>query len=175
MKISPDGVLYLLEGENNVLRAYDIRKDTIRTVAGVGPTRHKYEGDGGPATQAPLWQPHGVCVSNDGSLILSDTINHRVRKLIPIRLAQVEYQPPASAKLHRLDLLVLLEEPLKDSKVRFLKVNLLAQFQFLQFVPQVSDSTIFGNALLQLCNLVFASLRMLLLPLDLILFLGLAQ
>jgi hypothetical protein len=85
MKISADGILYLLEGENNVLRAYDIKRNTIRTVAGVGPTRHKYEGDGGPATLEPLWQPHGVCVGSDGSLILSDTLNHRVRKLIPIR------------------------------------------------------------------------------------------
>lgn len=87
MKISPDGVLYFLEGENNVLRAYDIKRNTIRTIAGVGPKRHAYEGDGGLATLAPLWQPHGVCVGPDGSLILSDTINHRVRKLTPIRNA----------------------------------------------------------------------------------------
>src|SRR5262249_40211100 len=85
MKISPEGVLYLLEGENNVLRAYDIKQNSIRTVAGAGPERHKYEGDGGLATQAPLWQPHGVSVASDGSLILSDTLNHRVRKLVPIR------------------------------------------------------------------------------------------
>jgi hypothetical protein len=85
MKISAEGILYLLEGENNVLRAYDIRRNTIRTIAGVGPTRHKYEGDGVLATLAPLWQPHGACISRDGSLILSDTINHRVRKLVPIR------------------------------------------------------------------------------------------
>jgi sugar lactone lactonase YvrE len=88
MKISPDGILYLLEGENNVLRAYDIKRNTIRTVAGVGPSRHQFEGDGVLATLAPLWQPHGVCVASDGSLILSDTINHRVRKLTPIRSGQ---------------------------------------------------------------------------------------
>jgi streptogramin lyase len=86
MKISPDGILYLLEGENNILRAYDIKRNTICTIAGVGPRRHQYEGDGGLATLSPLWQPHGVCVGADGSLILSDTINHRVRKLIPMRI-----------------------------------------------------------------------------------------
>jgi DNA-binding beta-propeller fold protein YncE len=85
MKISRDGILYLLEGENNILRAYDIRKNQLNTVAGVGPKAYEYAGDGGPATQAPLWQPHGVCVAWDGTLILSDTKNHRVRKLIPIR------------------------------------------------------------------------------------------
>ncbi len=83
MTISREGLLYLVEGENNVLRELNLRQNTIRTVAGVGPTQHVYAGDGVPATEAPLWQPHGVCVSRDGSLILSDTINHRVRKLVP--------------------------------------------------------------------------------------------
>ena len=84
MTISPQGLLYLVEGENNVLRELNLRQNTIRTVAGVGPAQHVYAGDGVPATEAPLWQPHGVCVSPDGSLILSDTINHRVRKLVPV-------------------------------------------------------------------------------------------
>lgn len=84
MKISPDGILYLLEGENNILRALDIRQNTIRTVAGVGPQKHRFETDGVLATEAPLWQPHGVCIDPDGALILSDTINHRVRKLVPV-------------------------------------------------------------------------------------------
>ncbi|MBM4077733.1 MAG: hypothetical protein FJ267_19055 [Planctomycetes bacterium] len=85
MKISSAGILYLLEGENNILRAFDLKKKTVRTVAGVGPSHHKFERDGVLATLAPLWQPHGVCIDTDGSLIISDTINHRVRKLVPIR------------------------------------------------------------------------------------------
>ncbi|WP_440594396.1 hypothetical protein [Schlesneria sp.] len=84
MKISPDGMLYLLEGENNIVRAYDINNNTLQTIAGVGPQSHKYEGDGIPARLAPLWQPHGICLVKDGSLVISDTINHRVRRLIPI-------------------------------------------------------------------------------------------
>ncbi len=84
MKISPDGILYLAEGENNVIRAYDIRRQRLYTVAGVGPEKHRFEGDGILATEAPLWQPHGVVKAADGSLIISDTINHRVRKLVPI-------------------------------------------------------------------------------------------
>lgn len=84
MKISPAGILYLAEGENNIVRAYDIEQDELYTVAGVGPQQHQYAGDGPLATAAPLWQPHGVCISADGSLILSDTINHRVRQLVPL-------------------------------------------------------------------------------------------
>jgi len=84
MTMSSSGILYLAEGENNILRAIDTVKGTIRTVAGVGPGDHRYNTDGIPATQAPLWQPHGVCVDKQGALIISDTIHHRVRYLVPI-------------------------------------------------------------------------------------------
>lgn len=83
--ISTDSILYVVEGENNVIRAFDTVRGTIRTVAGAGPMQHAYAGDGVAAIGAPLWQPHGVCLSPDGSLILSDTMNHRVRVLSPER------------------------------------------------------------------------------------------
>jgi hypothetical protein len=44
---------------------------------------HFYAGDGVAAMGAPLWQPHGVCIIAEGSLIGSDTINDRVRVLLP--------------------------------------------------------------------------------------------
>jgi hypothetical protein len=78
------GVLYIPDGENNVIRAIDTVRGSIQTIAGVGPERHLYAGDGVLATDAPLWQPHGVCVGADGSLVISDTMNHRVRLLRPI-------------------------------------------------------------------------------------------
>jgi len=83
--MSPSGMLYVVEGENNDIRAIDTVRGSIRTIAGAGPKRHLYAGDGVPAREAPLWQPHGICVSKDGSLVLSDTINHRVRRLLPVR------------------------------------------------------------------------------------------
>src|SRR5687767_885749 len=52
----------------------------IITVAGNGVTR--YSGDGGPATQAMLYHPTGVAVSNDVSfLFIVDSGNFRVRKV----------------------------------------------------------------------------------------------
>jgi DNA-binding beta-propeller fold protein YncE len=84
MTVSKSGVIYLAEGENNVIRAVDTVHGSIRTVAGVGLDEHRYKGDGIPATRAPLWQPHGVCVDDKGALLLSDTKNHRVRLLVPI-------------------------------------------------------------------------------------------
>ena len=81
--MSPSGVLYVVEGENNIIRAIDTVRGSIRTIAGAGPKKHVYAGDGVPAIKAPIWQPHGICVSPDGSLVLSDTKNHRVRRLFP--------------------------------------------------------------------------------------------
>jgi DNA-binding beta-propeller fold protein YncE len=81
--MSPAGILYVVEGENNIIRAFDTVGGSIWTIAGAGPKQHAYAGDGTAAVGAPLWQPHGICLSPDGSLVLSDTINHRVRTLLP--------------------------------------------------------------------------------------------
>lgn len=85
--MSSSGILYVVEGENNVIREIDTEHGLIRTIAGAGPARHVYGGDGVPAIEAPLWQPHGICVSKNGALVLSDTRNHRVRRLVPVRRA----------------------------------------------------------------------------------------
>jgi DNA-binding beta-propeller fold protein YncE len=86
--LTTSGVLYVADGENNIIRAIDTVHGSIRTIAGVGPGRHLYAGDGILATNAPLWQPHGICVGENGALVVSDTINHRVRLLLPIPRAR---------------------------------------------------------------------------------------
>ena len=82
--MSATGVLYVVEGENNIIRSIDTTRGSIRTIAGAGPQRHRYAGDGGAAVDAPLWQPHGICLLKNGTLVLSDTKNHRVRHLLPV-------------------------------------------------------------------------------------------
>ena len=82
--MDPLGMLYVVEGENNIIREIDTQRGSIRTIAGSGPDHHLYAGDGVDALKAPLWQPHGVCIGPDGSLVISDTINHRVRRLVPV-------------------------------------------------------------------------------------------
>ncbi|MBM3459385.1 MAG: hypothetical protein FJX77_12750 [Armatimonadetes bacterium] len=84
MMRSASGVLYVAEGESNVIRALDPARWWIHTIAGVGADPHRYAGDGVPATAAPIWQPHGICAGDDGALIFSDTKNHRVRLLLPL-------------------------------------------------------------------------------------------
>jgi DNA-binding beta-propeller fold protein YncE len=52
---------------------------TISTVAGTGrPGDH---GDGGPAAQAELNMPFDVAFDAQGNLFLSDTFNHRIRRI----------------------------------------------------------------------------------------------
>jgi hypothetical protein len=70
-----------------VIRVFDTGRNTIRTIAGAGPKQHLYAGDGVPAVKAPIWQPHGVLEIEDGQLLISDTMNHRVRLLKPVARA----------------------------------------------------------------------------------------
>jgi len=49
----------------------------IYTVAGNGPTA--FSGDGGPATMAQLYGPHGVTVDRAGNWVIADAGNNRVR------------------------------------------------------------------------------------------------
>jgi sugar lactone lactonase YvrE len=47
----------------------------------VGTGKKGFSGDGGPAAKAELDQPFDVCFDRAGNLYLSDTFNHRVRKV----------------------------------------------------------------------------------------------
>ncbi len=76
-----DGNVYLADTENQVLRRIETRTGRIETIAGRGPEHAGYGGDGGPAVQALLNRPHGICVGPDGAVYTGDTLNHRVRRV----------------------------------------------------------------------------------------------
>lgn len=77
---SPDGALYVADRSNHCIRR--ISEGIITTVAGqcgfLGSS-----GDGGPAVEALLGEPFGIEVGSDGALFIADTLNHRIRKVLP--------------------------------------------------------------------------------------------
>ena len=76
--VDADGNLYIADTGNARVRRVN-QAGIIATAAGTG-TRG-FSGDGGPATAARLDEPRGVAVAPDGSLYLSDSVNHRVRRI----------------------------------------------------------------------------------------------
>ncbi len=80
LAIGPDRAIYIVDTENHAIRRIDQADGSIATVAG---GRRGPGGDGGPATAAGLDRPHGVAVGPDGSIVIGDTNNHRVRRVGP--------------------------------------------------------------------------------------------
>jgi RHS repeat-associated protein len=79
--IGSDGSLYIADSYN--LRIRRMGPDgIITTVAGTG-NQGTFNGDGIPATQAPIMYPHGVAIGSDGSLYIADNFNSRVRRVGP--------------------------------------------------------------------------------------------
>ena len=75
------GVVYIVDTENQVIRAVHWQSDRIETIAGSGPAGRGMGGDDGPAIAAKMDRPHGVCVARDGTVYIGDTNNHRVRRV----------------------------------------------------------------------------------------------
>jgi DNA-binding beta-propeller fold protein YncE len=75
--IGPDGTLYLILREGN--KVFSIGPDRLRRIAGTG--EKGYAGDGGAALGASFNGPKGIAYAPDGSLYISDTENHVIRRL----------------------------------------------------------------------------------------------
>jgi glucose/arabinose dehydrogenase len=76
--VASDGTVYVAEQKGNRVRA--IAPDgTIRTIAGTGASG--FSGDGGKAAKAQLAAPTYLAIEPDGSLLVSDSGNDRVRRI----------------------------------------------------------------------------------------------
>lgn len=74
------GNVYLSHRSKNRIRKIDAQ-GLITTIAGNG--KAGLSGDGGPALEASLNFPAGLCLDGAGNLLVADRNNHRVRKIDP--------------------------------------------------------------------------------------------
>jgi len=79
LRFDPKGDIYIAERDNHVIRKVDTKTGLISTVAGTG--KPGFSGDGGPGIQAQLRQPHSILFDRDGTLLICDIGNHRIRRL----------------------------------------------------------------------------------------------
>lgn len=81
LAFGPDGKLYVADTNNHAVRVVDLATGAIATAVGNG--QEGFSGDGAEAAKAQLRRPHGVAFDSKGALYVSDTYNHRIRRVGP--------------------------------------------------------------------------------------------
>lgn len=77
--VGRDGAVFIADTGNNRLR----KVTAAGVIVGLAGTGHAgFFGDGGPGGQAQLSGPSAVALDSRGDLLLVDTVNHRIRKLV---------------------------------------------------------------------------------------------
>jgi sugar lactone lactonase YvrE len=78
--VDSQGRIYVGDEHNHAVRLIE-RDGTIRTLIGKG--RAGFAGDGGPAASAELNDPENIWIRRDGSILITDGDNGRVRRVSP--------------------------------------------------------------------------------------------
>jgi sugar lactone lactonase YvrE len=78
LSVDSEGNIYIADAGNHRIRRIDAGSGVITTVAGSEPGD---SGDGGPATSAQLQGPLDVLAEADGSLLIADGTNRRLRRV----------------------------------------------------------------------------------------------
>ena len=73
------GNLFFTDMQAHVIRRIDRKSGVITTIAGTG--QPGFSGDGGPAIKAQFRQPHSIAIAPDGSLLICDIGNNRIRRV----------------------------------------------------------------------------------------------
>jgi len=73
-----DGTIIVADSYNNKIRGID-PNGNVFTIAGTGINGNK----DGPGNEATFYHPNGIAVRDDGTIIVSDTVNHKIRGIDP--------------------------------------------------------------------------------------------
>ena len=80
LAVDPHGHLYVTDSDSHLVRCWNRENKMIVRVAGCGVA--SYGGDGGSGLAAALSYPFGIVAAHhEGSLLVADTFNHRIRRL----------------------------------------------------------------------------------------------
>ncbi len=79
LRFDAKGDLYIVDMSNHAVRKIDMKTKTITTIAGNGSPG--YSGDGGPAKNALLKQPHSIQFGPGGDLFVCDIGNNVIRRI----------------------------------------------------------------------------------------------
>lgn len=77
--VDHQGRLFLTDSDNHLIREWDRESGVAVCVAGQGIPC--CSGDGGLAREAGVCYPFGIVADRDGTLLVADTFNHRIRAL----------------------------------------------------------------------------------------------
>jgi streptogramin lyase len=78
---APNREVFVTDSGNNAIRRIDLQSGLITTIAGDKSQRARLSDQRDIDSLASLNQPHGLCVSTDGSVFIGDTSNHRVLRV----------------------------------------------------------------------------------------------
>ena len=107
------GNMYFAEMQNHVIRRVDARTKIISTVAGTGAPG--FSGDGGPAVQAQLRQPHSIAFDGEGRLLICDIGNYRIRR-VDLRSGRIETWAGTGERKPTTDGAILADAPLNGPR-----------------------------------------------------------
>lgn len=94
LQMTPEGILFVADSDNNKIRAIDTATGEVSTYVGTGnPTcagdgpqyiprtcpEQATGGDGSDRLDVDLYRPFGVALDLDGNLVIADAFNHRIR------------------------------------------------------------------------------------------------
>lgn len=79
--VDPGKAIFIADTENHAIRRVDLQTQQISTVMG-GTGKKGFDGDGSDVKNRKLARPHGVFLMKNGDLLIGDSENHRVRRLV---------------------------------------------------------------------------------------------